>query len=62
MFLELAGSPTQKQPAKMVALSYNQIGRKSKNPTPYSEVLFANMLDTATDFLMQGSSDDMVSA
>ena len=56
---------TQTELAKMVGMSYIQIGRyETHKSSPSSDVLqkLATALDTTTDFLMQGSSDDVVSA
>ncbi|NEN25885.1 helix-turn-helix transcriptional regulator [Cryomorpha ignava] len=63
--LRTAKKLTQTDLAKMVGLSYIQIGRyETHKSNPSSDVLhkLANALDTTTDFLMQGSSDDVVSA
>ena len=54
---------TQTDLAKKVGLSYIQIGRyETQKSNPSSEVLqkLASVLDTTTDFLMNGSHDEMV--
>lgn len=56
---------TQTELAKLVGLSYIQIGRyETQKSNPSSDVLqrLATALDTTTDFLMQGNHDDVVSA
>ena len=56
---------TQSQLADLVGLSYIQVGRyETQKSTPSSDVLqkLASALGTTTDFLMQGSHDDVVSA
>ncbi len=56
---------TQSQLAELVEMSYIQIGRyETQKSNPSSDVLqkLATALDTTTDYLMQGSSDDVVSA
>lgn len=63
--LRTAKKLTQTELAKMVGLSYIQIGRyETHKSNPSSDVLqkLANALDTTTDFLIQGNSDDIVSA
>lgn len=56
---------TQSELAKKVSLSYIQIGRYEKQKSrPSAEVLqrLAEALNTSTDFLMNGNSEDIVSA
>lgn len=56
---------TQSDLAKAVGLTYIQIGRyETQKSNPSSDVLqkLANALDTTTDFLMNGSQDEVVSA
>lgn len=56
---------TQSTLAEKVGLSYIQIGRyEGKKATPSSDVLqkLAMALNTTTDFLMNGSSDEAASA
>ncbi len=56
---------TQSDLAKAVGLTYIQIGRyETAKSTPSSDVLnkLADALGTTTDFLMNGSGDDVVSA
>lgn len=63
--LRVAKKLTQTELAKIVGLSYIQIGRyETQKSNPSSEVLqkLATALDTTTDFLMQGNTDDIVSA
>jgi transcriptional regulator with XRE-family HTH domain len=62
--LRVAKKLTQTGLAKIVGMSYIQIGRyETQKSNPSSDVLhkLANALDTTTDFLMQGSSDEVVS-
>jgi transcriptional regulator with XRE-family HTH domain len=52
---------TQAQLAEKVGVSYIQIGRyETQKSSPSADVLqkLADALETTTDFLMQGSSDD----
>ena len=63
--LRKAKKLTQSQLAEIVGMSYIQIGRyETQKSNPSSEVLqkLANALDTSTDFLMQGDSDEIISA
>jgi transcriptional regulator with XRE-family HTH domain len=63
--LRKAKKISQGELAKKVGLSYIQVGRyETQKSNPSSDVLqkLANALDTTTDFLMQGSSKDVVSA
>ncbi len=63
--LRAAKKLTQTELAKKVGLTYIQVGRyETQKSKPSSEVLqkLANALDTTTDFLMQGNSDDVISA
>ena len=63
--LRLAKKLTQTQLADIIGLSYIQVGRyETQKSNPSSDVLqkLASALDTTTDFIMRGSSDDMVSA
>ena len=56
---------TQSELAKKVGLSYIQIGRyETQKSNPSSEVLqkLAHALDTTTDYLMNGSQDEVVAA
>jgi transcriptional regulator with XRE-family HTH domain len=56
---------TQTGLAKIVGLSYIQIGRyETQKSNPSSDILqkLAQALDTTTDFLMQGSTSEVVSA
>ena len=56
---------TQSDLAKIVGITYIQIGRyETSKSTPSSDVLqaLAKALDTTTDFLMNGSQDDKASA
>ena len=56
---------TQSALAKIVGLTYIQIGRyETQKSNPSSDVLqkMANALDTTTDYLMIGSQDDVVAA
>jgi len=56
---------TQSDLAAAVGLTYIQIGRyETGKSAPSAEVLqkLATALDTTTDFLMNGSNDDVVSA
>ena len=56
---------TQSDLAGMVGLTYVQIGRyETHKSTPSSDILqkLAKVLDTTTDYLMNGSSNDMVAA
>ena len=51
--------------AKLVGIHYTQIGRyEKKGAQPSADVLnkLADTLGTTTDFLMNGSDDDVVSA
>ena len=60
--LRLAKKLTQAQLAKMVGLTYIQIGRYEKQKSnPSADVLqkLANALNTSTDFLMNGSSQQI---
>lgn len=63
--LRVAKKLTQTELAKIVGLSYIQIGRyETQKSNPSSDVLqkLAVALDTTTDFLMQGDNDAVVSA
>lgn len=63
--LRTAKKLTQTELAQKVGLSYIQIGRyETSKSAPSSDVLnkLAVALDTTTDFLMNGSGDDLVSA
>jgi transcriptional regulator with XRE-family HTH domain len=56
---------TQTDLAKLVGLTYVQVGRyETKKSAPSSDVLqkLAYALDTTTDFLMNGSKDDLANA
>lgn len=56
---------TQEKLAKLVGLSYIQVGRYETNKSkPSSDVLqrLANALDTTTDYIMKGTEDDAVAA
>lgn len=55
---------TQTNLAKLVGLSYVQIGRYETYKSASSDILqkLAAVLDTTGDFLMNGSNDDIVSA
>lgn len=56
---------TQSDLAKAVGLTYIQVGRyETQKSNPSSDVLqkLANALDTTTDYLMNGSQDEVVSA
>lgn len=56
---------TQTELAKLVKLTYIQIGRYEANKSnPSSDVLqrLAQALDTTTDFLMKGTEDEAVAA
>lgn len=56
---------TQSDLAKVVEMTYVQIGRyETKKANPSSEVLqkIAQALNTTTDFLMNGSTDEMANA
>lgn len=56
---------TQSDLAKEVGLTYIQVGRyETQKSNPSSDVLqkLANALDTTTDYLMNGSQDEVVSA
>ena len=62
--LRIAKKLTQSDLAKIVGLSYIQIGRyETQKSNPSSDVLhkIASALDTTIDYLMQGSKDDLVS-
>lgn len=63
--LRTAKKLTQSDLAKFVGLTYIQIGRyETGKSAPSSDVLnkLADTLGTTTDFLMNGSDDDVVSA
>lgn len=63
--LRVAKKLTQTELAKEVGLAYIQAGRyETQKSNPSSDVLqkLANALDTTTDYLMRGSTDDVVSA
>ncbi len=63
--LRSAKKMTQTQLAELVGLTYIQIGRyETKKSNPSSDVLkkLAKAFDTTTDFLMNGSNDEVVSA
>lgn len=54
---------TQTELAKMVGLTYIQIGRyETQKSNPSSDVLqkLASVLDTTTDYLMNGGQDEVV--
>ena len=56
---------TQSDLAGMVGLTYVQIGRyETYKSTPSSDILqkLAKVLDTTTDYLMNGSNNDVVAA
>lgn len=56
---------TQSNLAEMVGLTYVQVGRyETHKSTPSSDILqkLAEALNTTTDFLMNGSNNDMVAA
>lgn len=56
---------TQSNLAEMVGLTYVQIGRyETYRSTPSSDILqkLAEALDTTTDFLMNGSNNEVVAA
>ena len=56
---------TQTDLAKLVKLTYIQIGRYEANKSnPSADVLqrLAHALDTTTDFLMKGTEDEAVAA
>ena len=56
---------TQTDLAKKVGLSYIQVGRyETQKSKPSSEILqkLAAVLETTTDYLMNGGSDEVVSA
>lgn len=56
---------TQSDLAKLVEMTYIQIGRyETKKANPSSDVLqkIAQALNTTTDYLMNGSADEMASA
>jgi transcriptional regulator with XRE-family HTH domain len=63
--LRTANKFTQQDLAKLVGMSYIQIGRyETLKSSPSSDVLqkLALALHTSTDFLMNGSHDEMVNA
>jgi transcriptional regulator with XRE-family HTH domain len=63
--LRAAKKLTQTELAKIVGLSFIQIGRyETQKSNPSSDVLqkLATALETTTDFLMQGNSNDIISA
>ena len=56
---------TQSDLAKMVGLTYIQIGRyETEKSNPSSDILqkLAQALDTTSDYLMNGASDELISA
>jgi len=56
---------TQTDLAKMVGLTYIQIGRyETEKSNPPSDILqkLAQVLDTTSDYLMNGASDEVISA
>jgi transcriptional regulator with XRE-family HTH domain len=56
---------TQTELAKLVSLSYIQVGRYETNKSnPSADVLqrLASALDTTTDYLMKGTEDEAVAA
>lgn len=56
---------SQSELAKMVGVTYAQVGRyETKGAQPSAEVLkkIANALDTTTDFLMYGDKDEKAKA
>jgi len=56
---------TQTDLAKMVGLTYIQIGRyETEKSNPSSDILqkLAQVLDTTSDYLMNGASDEVISA
>lgn len=56
---------TQTDLAKIVGLTYIQIGRyETQKSNPSSDILskLANALETTTDYLMNGSQDEIISA
>jgi transcriptional regulator with XRE-family HTH domain len=56
---------TQDKLAKLVGISYIQVGRYETNKSnPSSDVLqrLATALDTTTDYIMKGTEDDAVAA
>lgn len=56
---------TQSDLAKMVGLTYIQIGRyETEKSNPSSDILqkLAQALDTTSDYLMNGASDEVISA
>lgn len=63
--LRTGKSFTQAQLAKLVSLSYIQIGRYEKQKSnPSADVLqrLAEALDTSTDYLMNGTSEQIASS
>jgi transcriptional regulator with XRE-family HTH domain len=63
--LRLQKKLTQTELAKLVGLTYIQIGRYETNKSnPSADVLrkLAAALDTTTDFLMKGTEDEAVAA
>jgi transcriptional regulator with XRE-family HTH domain len=63
--LRTAKKLTQTDLAKIVGLSYIQVGRyETQKSNPSSDVLqkLAQALGTTTDYLMQGNTDDLASA
>lgn len=63
--LRVSKKLTQSKLAEIVGLSYIQIGRyETQKSNPSSEVLqkLASALDTTTDFLMKGSTDEVANA
>jgi transcriptional regulator with XRE-family HTH domain len=62
--LRTAKKLTQSDLAKIVGLSYIQIGRyETQKSNPSSDILqkLAQALGTTTDYLMQGTTDDLAS-
>lgn len=56
---------TQSDLAKMVGLTYIQIGRyETEKSNPSSDILqkLAQALDTTSDYIMNGASDEVISA
>jgi transcriptional regulator with XRE-family HTH domain len=63
--LRTAKKLTQSALAKIVGLSYIQVGRyETQKSNPSSDVLqkLANALGTTTDYLMQGNTNDIISS
>ena len=63
--LRVSKKLTQSQLAELIGMSYIQIGRyETQKSNPSSDVLqkLANALGTTTDYLMQGSADEVANA